>query len=537
MLKQISILTKVQLANFCNLNVFRHTKDKKKKYTMMGLGLVWLLLIIMVFFYVGALSYGYILLGLEQVLPMYLIAIAGLITFFLGIFKAGSVIFQKNSYDIICALPVSQTAIVVSRFFSMYIGNLLLAFCVMIPGMAVYGYLLRPGFGFYVIGFIGTLFIPLLPMTAATLFGALITAISSRMKHKSLVSAGFSVGLVLVVMAFSSAMSGMEESDFSIEMLQKLVQPLTDMIGKLYPPALWLGKAMTEGDPLSVVLYGGLYFGVSLLLFIITMAIVSVKFKTICQRLYSTSAKHNYKMEKLESSSMLIALFKKEWKRYFASSTYVSNTIVAPILMVAFAIAILAMGPEMIEEEIPLPIDVNGLMPFILAMIGCMMTTTCTSISMEGKNWWITTSLPIPAKTLFDAKILLNLVIFAPFYVVSEILLIIALKPSFMELLWLIVLPVVFILFACVYGIFINLRFPVFDWENDVTVIKQSATSLIGGLGGAVLVLISAVPVVLVSFMETVISMDLVKLVILFVVCLVTIFLYYGNTKVKLHQF
>ena len=89
MLKQISILTRVQLANFWNLNVFRYTKDKKKKYTMMALTPIWALLILMVFFYVGALSYGYILIGMEDVLPMYLVMIAGLITLVFGIFKAG----------------------------------------------------------------------------------------------------------------------------------------------------------------------------------------------------------------------------------------------------------------------------------------------------------------------------------------------------------------------------------------------------------------------------------------------------------------
>lgn len=503
---------------------------------MMGLGAVWLLLILMLFFYVGALAYGYIFMGLSEVLIMYLVAIAGLITFFFGMFKAGSVIFKKTSYDIICALPVSQTAIVVSRFLSMYLGNLLLALCVMLPGMAVYGYMLRPGACFYIMGIIGTLFIPLLPMTAAALSGALITAVSSRMKHKSLVSAGLSIALVLAVMALSAKtteLAGLAEMNEMgeaavLEMLQDMLQPLTKVIACLYPPALWMGKAMTEGS----ILYAVLYFGVSVLFFVITIAIVSRFFKPICQRLYSTSAKHNYKMEKLDSSSVLSALFKKEWKRYFSSSIYVSNTIVGPILMVAFSAAVLVMGVENIDQTLPVPGGVRGLIPFVMAVIGCMMTTTCTSVSLEGKNWWITTSLPISAKTLFDGKILFNLALFAPFYAVSEILLIIALRPSFMELLWLVLLPAAFLVFACVFGISMNLLFPVFDWETDVAIVKQSVSALAGGLGGAVLILLSAVP--LVCFPQ--VPADVMKLVILCVTLAATAGLYYGNTKVKLYQ-
>ena len=42
-------------------------------------------------------------------------------------------------------------------------------------------------------------------------------------------------------------------------------------------------------------------------------------------------------------------------------------------------------------------------------------------------------------------------------------------------------------MFACIYGITINLHFPVMDWENEVSVVKQSASSILGGMGGAVL--------------------------------------------------
>ncbi len=150
---------------------------------MLGLTAVWFVLAVMLIFYVGALSYGYIQIGLGTVLPMYLITVSSLLIFFFSMFKAGSVIFQKNFYEILCSLPISQTAIVISRFLNMYVGNVLLAFAVMIPGMAVYAYFMPPGFSFYLLVVLGTLFIPLLPMTIATLFGALITAISSFIRQ------------------------------------------------------------------------------------------------------------------------------------------------------------------------------------------------------------------------------------------------------------------------------------------------------------------------------------------------------------------
>lgn len=119
-------------------------------------------------------------------------------------------------------------------------------------------------------------------------------------------------------------------------------------------------------------------------------------------------------------------------------------------------------------------------------MVGmlCMMTTTSTSISMEGKNWWIVKSLPLSVKSVLDAKLLMNLLLLLPFYLLSELLMLLALQPGGAELVWMLLLPGVIILFSCVYGLTINLRFPVMDWESEVTVVKQSASAMLGGMGG-----------------------------------------------------
>ena len=78
-----------------------------------------------------------------------------------------------------------------------------------------------------------------------------------------------------------------------------------------------------------------------------------------------------------------------------------------------------------------------------------------------------------------DSKILMNVALIAPFYVIAELLLMLALKPNVLDMLWLGILPAIFVLFTCVYGITINLMFLVFNWDNEVTVVKQSAAAMI----------------------------------------------------------
>ena len=491
---QIKILTKLELCNLYGLNVFRFSKDKKRKQKMMGLLMAWIILLAMLIFYIGGLSYSLIYLGLEKVVPAYLITISSLLIFIFGILKAGSMIFRKEGYDILCALPLSAEVIVVSRLLKMYVEDLLITLGVLLPGIAVYIWNIRPDIDFYLMEFLGIWSIPLIPMAASIVIGTLITGISSRMRHKSMIAAILSILAVLGVMYASSWLSSMD-GDIDPEMLKDLSASIMVLLERVYPPAVWLGTAVIHRDVLRFMLC----IGLSLIVFAAVAAGVSFFFQKISQSLYSSFAKHNYQIGELKENSLLSCLYKREFRRYFSSSIYVTNTIIGPIMGCILSGALLISGIDFLKELLPLPIDIEGIVPFVIASVFCIMTTTAISISMEGKHWWILKSLPLSTKNILDGKILMNLLLILPFYVLSEVLLIFALKPSMEELLWLVMIPFVMILFSCVYGITINLHFPVLEWESEVRIVKQSASSMLGGMGGLILAILCAVIVEAVS--------------------------------------
>lgn len=520
MLQQIKTLTKLELRNLYGLNVFRHTKDPAVKRRSILLVCAWVLVIGVVFLYVGGLSYGLVWLGAGDVVPAYLMAISSLILFFFGIFKAGSVIFSRNGYDILCSLPVSQTAIVLSRFLRMYVEDLLLTLAVLLPGLSVYAFLLHPGLSFYLLGLLSAFLIPLAPIAAATLFGTLVTAISSRMKHKSLAEAALTVVFVLAVPAGSSQLAALEDT-ITPEMLQALSATVFALLKQLYPPAVWLGSSVVSGSLLPFLGCAGLFT----LIFAGILAVVSANFHSVCRALNSTSAKHNYRIGTLKQDSVLFSLYKREVKRYFASSIYVSNTIIGPIMGTVLAGALLFVD----LDAIPFPIDIPGLIPFALAAVFCLMSATSVSVSMEGKHLWIVKTLPLDTGTILDAKILMNLSLMLPFWLISEILLVIALKPGFLELVWLVVIPAVIMVFSCVYGITINLALPVLNWESETSVVKQSASALIGGFGGFLAALVCAAPAALLPEYA-----DLVKAAVCLLLLGITAVLYRKNNTFDL---
>ncbi len=492
MFAQSKLLAALELKNLYGLNTLLHTKDKSAKRRAVLMGVLWVVLIAMVFLYVGGLAFGLVYLGLGSIVPVYLVTISALFIFVFGMFKAGGVLFNRSGYDILCSLPLNAAAIVIARFVRLYVENLIVAAAVLLPGGAVYAFLTRPGAVFYLMWIVSTLLVPLIPVSLASVFGTVITALSSRMRNKAAAESVLTIGLVVVIMLGSSKMGAMSE-ELTPEMLGALADTAARILGSIYPPALWLGRAMAEGSVLALLLCAA----VSALAFAAVTALAACNFHAICRRLNVTSAKHDYRMEQLQKTSALMALCRRELKRYFSSGIYVTNTIIGPVMGVLMAGAALFVGMDAIESTLGVVVDVDILLPFVVGGVFAMMPTTAVSVSMEGRSWWIVKSLPLATKTILDAKLLANLGLLLPFYVTAEILLVLALRPSGAAILRLVVLPALIILFSCVFGLAINLLLPKFDWDSEIYVVKQSAAAGVGGLGGMLMTVVSAVAVML----------------------------------------
>lgn len=230
MTRQIKPLVHLELSNLFSLNLLRYTRNKNARRKAYLMASVYVFLILFVFLYTGSMSYGLILLGAGEAVPAYLITMASIFIFFFGTFTAGASLFRRNGYDILCSLPVSRTAIVASRFVRMYVENLVLTIVVMIPGLVVYAVTQQPNVSFYLTAVMGILTVPLLPVAAAALAGALVIGISSRMKHKSLVEAGLSIALVLGIFCLTPKLEGME-GNITPEMLMALSNKVQEALG------------------------------------------------------------------------------------------------------------------------------------------------------------------------------------------------------------------------------------------------------------------------------------------------------------------
>lgn len=493
MMRQIRVLSKLELINFFSLNVFRHTKDKKVKRTSTFLGITIGILIVLAMCYVGGLCFGLCKLGAEEIVPPYIVLLSSIFTLLFCAFKAGKIVFKESCYDILASMPIRKSTLVISRFVRLYAEGLMVACVVMLPGIGVYTWMVKPGILAVVLGVLSVFVVPVIPITLSVLLGVIITGISSKMKNKALFETLFVILVIIGLLSVTAVMPA-EEISFDLQAIEGVAKDLLDIIYTMYPPTLWYAGALAEGSMGSLVV--GALVSVALLGGVAVLTIAN--FENISRRLRTNTAKHDFKLGKLQKKSMRKTLVLREAKRYFSSGTYVTNTIIGPVMAVAFAIGMLFVDFNDAFKDLPVVLNVNAVIPLFFAGILVLNNPIATSVSMEGKEFWIIQTLPVSDKDILKSKLMFSIILLAPFYVVGELILIIALKPGLTELFWMLLLPMAVLLCALIMGLAVNLRFPKLKWDTEVEVVKQSASAMMGGFFGLLLSVITAVPLLVV---------------------------------------
>ncbi|MBR6477777.1 MAG: hypothetical protein IKS85_04955 [Lachnospiraceae bacterium] len=497
-MKLFMTFTKLELLNLFGLNVLRHVKDpaEKKKKTLLALTLLFVVIILGA--YLSFSAYAMTILGIGHKIPMIFSLLSSVCTLLFGLFKAKSYLYRDKDMDLLASLPAGSLPIVSARLFHVYVENFLISAVILLPSFTICALRTSQGAAFFLNLLLALFILPILPTALIALFGIAVAALVARNRHKVLTETIFVLIIVilsLLMPAFFSSVNGNGSQpmrvDFfakdasSDEVIQQLaaqsVQAFADMEASFPLLKTW-GSMFQPGHVTSLLLYGTL----SGIILFLTALLIGKHFFEISAKLFPASTRHEFRMKELHSETILIALIRKEAKRYFSSGTYVTNTIIGPVFAVVLAIAFAFFDPEAILSSmgnVPEGLDVKPALPFLFGMFYCMMTISSSSLSMEGKNWWILQSLPVGTKTVMQAKLLFNLIFLAPFYVTSEIVLLFTLQATLLERFWLLVIPAVIILFAVMLGLFCNVKFPKFQWTSDIEVVKQSAAGGLSLLG------------------------------------------------------
>lgn len=496
------LLVKNRLNAQLGIHILRYEKDKRKKNNKIAVIVALSICAVVLSGYCTALAFGYTYLGLSELIPGIALVVSSLFTLFFTTFKANGELFHYKDYDMLMSLPFPVRTVINSRFLNMYLWNTFITVLIMLPMGIVYAISTKSSIGFYVMWIIGIILTSLIPTTVAAIIGAVITAVSVKFKYTNAVSIILSLLLIIAVFVLpmtvtsnNNVFSGMidqKTGNLDLNSMKDLAPVITQAINRVYPPAKLFTTAVVETDLLQFLLFGGISIG----WYALFLHLLSLRYKKINTALSSYKTSSKFVLKKLQSNSMLIALYKKTLMRILKSNVCATNLLVSCVMALIFSVAMVIVGPDKVLaslEAAEYKNILNNASAYIIAGLVCMTNSSIVSLSLEGKNIWLIKSLPIPSKTLYDSYILTNLTFTLPTSLVCSILFSISLKPGLLGTVSLIITPVIYTLFTSIFGIFISNRMAFYDWQDETGLIKQSGLSMIGILGGMVFLFVCGV--------------------------------------------
>lgn len=475
--------------------------------------------------------------NLTYIMLTLFIILTTILTLVEGIYKSQGILFDAKDNDLLFALPIEKSKILFVRIFKLLSFQFLYNALFMIPAYIVYIYYEHPGISFYLISILMTFLLPIIPTVISSIIGYIIKAVSVKFKAKKIVQTVFTMIIFFGIFYISLNTQGI------LENIINNAESINAVIKEVYYPAgAYIDLIQNFNLPTLLIL-----IAINIVPLVIFIMIASKFYFGIISK--SSEKGKSKKIKSIESKvkvkSKLSALVSKELKRYFSSTVYIFNTsfglILLLIITIAMSVNINGVINTITEGE-GMGIEINtiiSLMPKIFFCLvtytACMTSITSSSISLEGKSFNITKSLPISVDTILLSKILMSCIITMPVILISDLIFFIAFQVGIIDILFILTISILMPILIAIIGLFTNLKYPKMNASSDTEVVKQSMSTTIAVFSGMILGLVFAV--LMVAGAQTP-NINLFVLIELIVLAIVILALWkrlkkYGNKRFK----
>ncbi len=482
------------------INAYSGRKSSKKKNASL-FGAIALMLFLGVYFAIisftfsTSLTTGGSLIGENELGIVMMFVLTSVVSLFYTLTKSSSILFTFKDFDLLFSMPIKASTVIQAKIMFLYFTNFLFKLMLMLPAVLSWVIFTSPNMLQIILVLITIPFINLIPMVIASIFGFIVSYISSFFRKTNLVNMIMSILGVILIMVISFTISftqntvGHASEEFANTSFQGIEQ-----INAFYPLAK-LFADLAKGDILSFIIFNGL----SVISFIAFSGFVAKSFLKVRTRLNSQSSKRKAVEIKDESKSVFATLLNKELKLLLSIPVYAMNMltgIIMGLMGMGALIYFYITQPEIFMQIELMSEFINPFVPFALCFFVAYVSTTSCSISLEGNNLWMLKAMPIKAKSFFFSKAVFNIILHLPLAIISGITVAVILKSSLDWALVFIILPITMCVFNTFFSLLLNIRFPMLEWENPGLPVKRSAPVMISVLanmaiymGGGLLVL------------------------------------------------
>lgn len=423
----------------------------------------------------------------HAVLSLYTI-ITTIIIVMEGTYKSGDLLFKPRDNDVLLAMPLKRSTIVLARIVKFYVFEMVYCLIFLLPAIIAYAINMEVGASFYLVAITMLILVPVIPIAISCVAGLITSAISSRFRHKVfwqvLLSFVFLFVLAVLILKINTT------PGYSEQMIIAASKKMTEFY---YPASAFVNLA-THFDIWQYLLF------VVINLAVLAVAIILISrfyFRIVTRMSVVKLAKSDSDDYKFVQHSQTFAMVKKEINRYFSTPVLLVNTAMGLVLFLVAVGAICFKFDDVIAsltsstDDFPLTLDeAKAYLPsitYILVAFASLMTfISATMISLEGRAFNLLKSMPISGKKVLMTKVLAATLLIVPVTLIGCIVMFARFQFGFLEMLLVLIAVVVMPLATELIGILINLKYARFDSENDTVVVKQSASVMVAtflGLG------------------------------------------------------
>lgn len=470
------------------------TKDKKRKIVIIFLSLFAIFGImlpgaLLLGFFVGTSTYNIVSMNAGTSINTFIfqlvLEVIAIFTFVFGISVILNELYFTNDIEYILPWPLRIWQIVASKFTAAYIGENIMQVIFIISSLVGFGLGANIDGINWLLGFLGIVFLPILPMVYCTIICMIVMRFTKLIKNKDSVQKAtifiiFSI-LVVVLIAVSS-LGDFDFNSFEGEISQ-LSNKYFNVLNILFPTINLYVKAVGTGN---IIPFIGYILVSALAVFIMLVLAELLYFKGVINlSVNKNSIEENLNKLIKESTqeSQALAYFKKELRILMRTPTFYTHCIIVNFIWPIFAYAIFkASGSEMTFSFVRQNYisDYSIQLFFIVFIVGIsafitsLNSISSNAISREGKHFHFMKSIPVEYKTQIFVKTLVGIVFSILGIMVFFIPSCLIMQIPFLHVIAYIILSILAITFVAYMGIYIDSLQPKLVWDDELSVLREN---------------------------------------------------------------
>lgn len=445
---------------------------------------------ILYFLFKGVAEFG---AALGQPELVFTVAIIGsqFLALLMGTLMVISSFYFSKDLSILVPLPLRGSQIVVAKLMHVMATEYLLGAVLYVPACVAFAQVATLTGWRMLLILVNFLLMPVIPLVVAAIASLLLMKVINR-RHRDLLMVIFSVVFMLIALSFSMAPTALGENDPQAMLLKILTEhgALLQVVGRRFPPALWGSRSIGMAGSLAGLLNLGLVLAVAA----VGLAVLWV----LAERLFHAGLVGGEEVagrrkalsrtelaKRTEEQGVFAALFWREWKLFMRTPLFVMNGLAGAVVMPLVMVVSLLMQSSEIGEMLTQVQTPTGRMiaaliiAAIIGFLGSVNAISSTSISREGRLFYISKVIPVPAQLQARAKIMHA----ASLAVLSALPMLIAyvllLKPGVVEVAFSLAIGLAASLLGIVLGLYVDMRRPRLDWTNPQRAMKENYNVLI----------------------------------------------------------